>query len=259
MKPALPVLLILAVLATRADSWTEFHGELQESQQPPAEIGDSPARSVLVEHLQACAAVVGEWRGVGQPRRGSRVGAWTEKASGAWQFSDTDAAIVLTSDEARQFREIRFRWNAKQDGLTAEIQTTEDTTVACRRVAELSTDDVDVFCDADTIAAAKHRLTFRRISEIRVTLLFETRASPDAAWRRVAEIGYTRAGERLAGAGTGERQCVVTGGLGTMAVMHQGRTYYVCCEGCRQAFEADPEGTLAAYRERIAAPHPQQP
>jgi hypothetical protein len=67
----------------------------------------------------------------------------------------------------------------------------------------------------------------------------------------MAEIGLTRAGSKLASGNTGERQCVVTGGLGTIKVSHDGKTYYVCCEGCKQAFDADPEGTLKAYRERL--------
>ena len=38
-----------------------------------------------------------------------------------------------------------------------------------------------------------------------------------------------------------DKVCPVTGGLGTMAVSHAGKTYYVCCTGCREAFDKDPE------------------
>ncbi|MCB9949391.1 MAG: YHS domain-containing protein [Planctomycetaceae bacterium] len=33
--------------------------------------------------------------------------------------------------------------------------------------------------------------------------------------------------------------------------MYKGKTYYVCCTGCKQAFEDDPEGIIAAAEERI--------
>jgi hypothetical protein len=95
------------------------------------------------------------------------------------------------------------------------------------------------------------RCTIRIISDIRITLLFEEKPTPAGSLRRMAEIGLTRAGSKLASGNTGERQCVVTGGLGTIKVSHDGKTYYVCCEGCKQAFDADPEGTLKAYRERL--------
>lgn len=36
-----------------------------------------------------------------------------------------------------------------------------------------------------------------------------------------------------------------------MKVSFEGKTYYVCCEGCKQAFDADPAGTIDAYRERL--------
>jgi YHS domain-containing protein len=45
---------------------------------------------------------------------------------------------------------------------------------------------------------------------------------------------------------------VVTGGAGTIPVTHKGKTYYVCCTGCRDAFNDDPEGTIAAYEKQKA-------
>ena len=37
-----------------------------------------------------------------------------------------------------------------------------------------------------------------------------------------------------------------------MQVTYKGETYYVCCTGCKQAFDADPERILKEYRERLA-------
>jgi YHS domain-containing protein len=41
----------------------------------------------------------------------------------------------------------------------------------------------------------------------------------------------------------------VTGGLGTIAVSYKGQTYYVCCGGCKDAFEADPEKYVKAIKK----------
>jgi hypothetical protein len=44
----------------------------------------------------------------------------------------------------------------------------------------------------------------------------------------------------------GEKACIITGGLGTSTVSYQGKTYWVCCSGCRAAFEDDPAKWIAA-------------
>src|SRR5206468_2801588 len=44
--------------------------------------------------------------------------------------------------------------------------------------------------------------------------------------KKLAEVGLTREGASLAGGKKNE--CIVTGGLGTIAVSYGGKTYYVC-------------------------------
>jgi YHS domain-containing protein len=80
--------------------------------------------------------------------------------------------------------------------------------------------------------------------------LYEKRIGANS-FGRLAEVGYTRKGSSFGKGGSGP-ECVVTGGYGTMKVEHAGKTYYVCCTGCRDLFNADPEGVLAEYRERKA-------
>ena len=36
------------------------------------------------------------------------------------------------------------------------------------------------------------------------------------------------------------RPCVVSGGVGSTSLIFEGKTYYVCCDGCKAAFMADP-------------------
>jgi YHS domain-containing protein len=91
----------------------------------------------------------------------------------------------------------------------------------------------------------------RPLNDKRMLILFEQRRQSQTFYTRVAEVGYTRQGESLASGSTGP-ECVVTGGKGTIKVSYKGETYYVCCTGCQQAFEADPEGTLADYRKELA-------
>ena len=95
-----------------------------------------------------------------------------------------------------------------------------------------------------------YRVTITSLNELRTLILFEKRKSDQQSYTRIAEVGYTREGTRLAGPGGGQPECVVTGGLGTIKVTHEGQTYYVCCTGCQQAFNDDPKGILAEYKAR---------
>ncbi len=67
-------------------------------------------------------------------------------------------------------------------------------------------------------------------------------------WDRVAN---QRRGTSFAGNldDYGDKTCVVSQGLGTSTVSHNGKTFYVCCSGCRKAFEADPEKWIASFEE----------
>ncbi len=44
-----------------------------------------------------------------------------------------------------------------------------------------------------------------------------------------------------------EKTCVISQGLGTIQVSHKGKSYWVCCTGCKAAFEEDPEKWIAKF------------
>ena len=48
----------------------------------------------------------------------------------------------------------------------------------------------------------------------------------------------------------GEKTCIITEGLGTMTVSFEGKSYWVCCSGCKAAFEDDPKTWIAKLEER---------
>ena len=45
---------------------------------------------------------------------------------------------------------------------------------------------------------------------------------------------------------------MVSGGLGTIRVSYQGKTYYVCCSGCKAEFDANPEKYAKEYEAKKA-------
>jgi hypothetical protein len=214
---------------------------------------DKTKRDAVLQALQPIGTLVGEWKGVSQPKRGSNAGAWPEKAAATWKFEDS-TSLVLTFESDKLYHTAEFC--LADDGKSTQLTLSKrdgDPIVLSRIAAE--EDSRDKFVGWKFASSSDDqpqvRFTIRIISDIRCTMLFEERTGEKSAWRRVTEIGMTRAGERLADANAGERQCIVTGGLGTIKVTYEGKTYYVCCEGCKQAFDADPAGTVEAYRERL--------
>ena len=81
-------------------------------------------------------------------------------------------------------------------------------------------------------------------------LLIETKTASQPSFSRVAEVGYTRKGGSFASAADAGPKCIVTGGRGSMTVEHNGKTYYVCCSGCKAAFLDDPAAIIAEAAER---------
>jgi hypothetical protein len=221
---------------------------LLSAQQPAATQADAEPASAK-EALQRLGFLVGDWRGVGQPRRGSSKGAWKETTDWAWDFHEGKVALVQKVADGQLTREARLEYDAASK-LYRLTLTSPD--AASQVYTGRMTNSGLVLDQAADAAQVRRRITLTPRGDIRLVALHEATEPGRDLFFRVAEIGYTREGQRLALPGGGQPQCVVTGGLGTIEVTHKGETYYVCCTGCKQAFDDDPEKILAEYRERIA-------
>ena len=67
------------------------------------------------------------------------------------------------------------------------------------------------------------------------------------------EIGLTRDGTSIA-LGDGQPKCIVTGGQGTISVNVGGKSYFVCCSGCREALLDDPQAFIGALKPSRVQP-----
>lgn len=193
-------------------------------------------------------SLIGGWRGTGQPRRGSNTGAWREDNNWAWSFTDKEAALLGTVTKGKLVTSLRITASGEaglyhMEWVTPEGQNRQLTGKVEESKLVVSTTNPDEQNEV-------YRITLTPLNEQRTLILFEKKKADQQSYSRIAEVGYTREGARIAGAGGGGPECVVTGGLGTIKVQHAGKTYYVCCSGCQQAFNDDPEGILAEYKAR---------
>lgn len=197
--------------------------------------------------------LVGGWIGTGQPKRNSATGAWREKAEWRWKFSGDQAALEYAVEEGKLLKSAQFSFDPKSKTFrlkTVELGTAKDQTVERDYVGESNGNKL-VFDTPAKEGAEGRRITITRLNEKRTLVLFEQKGAGQNFFNRIAEVGYTREGTRLAESDQTGPECVVTGGAGTIKVSYKGETYWVCCTGCRDAFNDDPEGVLADYRKKL--------
>ncbi len=218
-----------------------------------AEPGAKPeSKSATIDALHDYNGLIGGWRGVGQPKRGSQQGAWQEKAAAVWELKAKSSGIRWNIETGKQWKSALLGYDEKAKLFTLKVTLPDDSIRDYR--GQLDDKRLVLESTADEKTKEIHRLTLTVLNENRLTLLFEKRPEQQSFYTRVAEVGYQREGTRLAAVGGSGPVCVVTGGLGTIPVTHKGKTYYVCCTGCRDAFNDDPEGILAEYEKTKARP-----
>jgi YHS domain-containing protein len=217
---------------------------------PASRGGESQSKTAAAkEALAQFNSLIGGWRGIGQPRRGSAAGSWKESANWVWDFSGSTPAIRYEVTDGKLVKSARVTFDQPSGLFHAAVTGADGTT----RDYEGKFDDDRLMLESKPDAKGEvRRITVRRLNEKRTIVLFERKRAAARLPLRLAEVGYTREGTRLAVEGGDGPECVVTGGKGSIPITYKGQTYYVCCSGCRQAFNENPEKILAEYRARLA-------
>jgi hypothetical protein len=193
---------------------------------------------------------------VGLPKRGSNSGASTETADWSWKFEGGRASLVGTLGDSRFCRSLAVQPSAEPGRFVLLVQRPggQGEAAAPEPIRFHGTIEDGAFVATAENAHGEDpaRISVRLVAGgDRMLVLYEKQVGT-GQYARLGEVGSTRKGSSFAKRATAGRECVVTGGLGTIAVEHAGKTYYVCCTGCQDLFEQDPEGVLADFRERKA-------
>lgn len=210
-------------------------------------LADEAAKEQAKAKLAPLQNFVGQWKGVGQRERGKNDGAWIEKSDWAWKFNGDQAAIGFAASDAKYLPNGAIT-STKNEGEYQLIITTAGKPVATY-TGKLAEDKLVLETDASPVGLP-HRITLRLVAEgKRLVALYETKSTASDRMVRLAEVGYTRVGSDF-GKGSQGPECIITGGLGTMTVSHNGKTYYVCCTGCKDYFDEDPQRAIDEYLAR---------
>jgi YHS domain-containing protein len=226
---------------------------IAEERAKPAESKRSPTdketRAAIQEALAEFNPLVGGWRGVGQPVRNSNKGSWTETAEWIWEIKKEHVGLRYSIKDGKQLTSALLTWDPQEKGfvLVAQLPDESERTYT----GKISGNKLTLQSPADADGNV-HQIVVTQLNEKRTLVLFQVRPRDQQQFTRVAEVGYTREGTKLAEEGVGGPECIVTGGKGTMSTVYKGKTYWFCCTGCRDAFMDDPDAIIAQAEQKAA-------
>ena len=205
---------------------------------------DEPDQQQGKESLIALQEFVGQWKGAGQIRRGSTQGAWIEESQWVWQFDEAGAAVILESKKGKFLVRLELRAAKKTDEFVATGETPDGKKVHFS--GKVNEDGRLVLVATEPEKQLVARISIRTVAEGKRMVATYERLLTGTLYGRLGELGSTRKGSMF-GAGGTQIVCIVSGGKGTTPVTYDGKTYYVCCSGCRDYFNENAAEVVAEY------------
>jgi hypothetical protein len=193
--------------------------------------------------------LVGAWNGTGVPygtREEQQKGFWTETLSCEWQFKGDDAWLKLDFAKGKHYVSGVIRYVPDTDQFKVILKTTDKATHIFQGTLK---DKVLTLLRRDEAAKEEQKLVVTLLHENRILYRYETKPEGKGLFYRKYQVGANKEGVPFA-LGDGRPECIVSGGLGTMAVSYMGNTYYVCCSGCRTEFLDNPKKYIDEYESK---------
>jgi YHS domain-containing protein len=212
---------------------------------------DTKDKAEAKEALKALQEFIGGWKGSGNPEKPRPTSGelWSEAVNWSWRFKGDDAWLTMEVKGGKYFKggEVRYLPARKEYQLTATTAQGKTQVFAGPLKNDILTLER---VDPDTRATEQIKMNLAA-EGVRFIYRVAHRDEGRTIWKKDYVVACTREGESL-GAREKKNECVVSGGLGTMAVSHKGETYWVCCSGCRDAFNENPEKYIAEYKAKKA-------
>jgi len=198
------------------------------------------------EGLEALQEFIGGWKGTANDKA---KGFWTEKSSWSWRFKEKDRWMTFDLENSKLYKggEVRYLADKSKYQVTITDKAGQKTVF----LGEMKKDTLIVErVNPDTNDTEQLKMNIAGGGD---RLVYAMWVKPDGRtlFSKKLEVGYTREGVTFGVEVGGKKpECVVTGGLGTMPVTFMGATYYVCCSGCRDAFNENPAKVVADYLKK---------
>ncbi len=200
-------------------------------------------KAAAKEALQALQDYIGGWKGNGTSEK-DKSEIWKENASWSWRFKGQDALLSFEAKDSKLFKSGEMRFLSGKDRYQLTLIDKKDK----KQVYEGELQKGSLVLEGlDPETKTTNQLKMNSAGGgVRLVLTLSTRLEGRTVFNKQFQISYTKEGETF-GATAKKNECVVTGGLGTLSVSYMGQTYYVCCGGCRDAFNENPAKIIKEY------------
>ncbi|MCA9030642.1 MAG: hypothetical protein KDA66_07530 [Planctomycetaceae bacterium] len=232
--------------------------------------GTPTAGSVLRKQVLAAMdplqIMLGSWRGTTQKPVGDFKG--LDEPEWVWDFKTNrdHPSMVMKSNESNYFREARLTY--LPDREIYQMKTTGPD--GAERVYEGTFEvPVEKYQGDDDRMHVKYKLALAQTNgttprdtwqvifnqQENNRYLMELGRQQSDRFLRFDTVATQRQGTSFAKSDDdyGDRECIISGGLGTSQVSYNGKSYWVCCSGCKAAFDEDPETWIAEYEAKQKA------
>jgi hypothetical protein len=204
------------------------------------------------EGLQKLQDFIGGWKGSGQPdkpRPSPRDPFWSENIDWGWRFKKADVFLRMNVKGSRHIKTAEMRYLPARKAYQLTVHTTD----AKKQVYEGKLTGTTLTLErVDPATKETQQIKMNTAAEgIRFIYRFARKDEGATIWKKEYVVATTRIGEELARKEKGP-ECVVSGGRGTMPVTYMGETYYVCCSGCRDAFNENPKKYVDEFKAKKA-------
>lgn len=197
--------------------------------------------------LQELQEYIGQWNVEGVQKAGARTESWKEKIEWSWKFDKEDkdtAWIVLKIEKGKYFSGGEIKYSPSKKKYEMTLIPADGKSPPQTLEGDLLRGTI-TFIGADKATGDVTRIKINTAAEgIRYLALVEKQDKGKGPFSEMYKQNGTKEGESFA-AGAKKPECIVTGGAATIAVSYMGKTYYVCCSGCRDEFNANPAKIIA--------------
>lgn len=222
---------------------------------------DDEARQVdsVLDAMRPLQVVLGTWRAITNKAVGDFKS--VDEVQWVWDLrtDPRQPALVMTSPGNPYFQSGRLTYDVAENQyrLTAIDHEGRTRTFAggfAEEPQEFQGDDrrlhrsfkLQLTEASGTVDGKRWQLVFNQQQNNRY-LLELSRERGNGRFFRFDTVSNQREGTSFALSDTDfkEKTCIISQGLGTIQVSHEGKTYWVCCTGCQAAFEEDPKRWIA--------------
>jgi len=237
--------------------------------EPPAASADASAPRDAMTALKVLQPLVGRWKASGSSEKSTapkQSTLWSETQQWDWDLSRaSQPALVGTITNSSLWQKVRIEYDLKAKSYLwtitsakneAQNPEAEGTTTTWRGQLTRGRQQEPILQVEPVVQSSSGRIerwTLTILHENRILWRRDSRLASSQLYRKDLQIGATKDGEPFAKVARGP-ECIVSGGRGTIPVSFEGKTYYVCCSGCKDAFLENPKSWIEAAAKPATAP-----